>query len=222
MHRVVHDIDRPDPELVAAFETVPSAIVSDVSATPGVAMDSGLNPVSTGTALSGTALTVAASAGDNLLIHKAITVAEPGDVLIIDGDGYTETAFVGELMCASCLAHDLAGMVVDGAVRDRAELAEMDFPVFSRGIHPAGPQKAAPGSINVPVTCGGVTVEPGDIIVGDDDGIAVAPVDDAEATLERAKAKEATEAELRDRVEDGEYLYDIGGYEERFSALDIE
>ncbi len=221
MHTVETEIDRPEADLVGAFESVPSAIVSDVSSTPDVAMDAGLEPIGRDLEMAGTALTVSASPGDNLVIHKAITMAEPGDVLVVDGDGYTGTAYLGELMCASCRAHDLAGVVVDGAVRDRAELEAMDLPVFARGVHPAGPLKAHPGSINVPVTCGGVSVAPGDIVVGDDDGVAVVPAAAADATLERARAKVADETELRELVDSGDYLYDVGGYAAVFDDLDV-
>ncbi len=221
MHTVETDVERPDPELVSAFEGVPSAIVSDVMGNTGVAMDSGIAPVATGTGMAGTALTVKASPGDNLIIHRAIAMAEPGDVLVVDGDGYTETAYMGELMCASCAAHDLAGVVVDGAVRDREELAAMGFPVYARAFHPQGPLKGSPGSINVPVSCAGVTVHPGDIVVGDGDGLSVVPVREAEAVLERSREKVATEADLRERVEDGEYLYEIGGYDELFEDLSV-
>ena len=221
MHTVKTDIDRPDATLVSNFESIPSAIVADVSSRPDVAMEAGLDPIGRNVDMAGTALTVSASPGDNLAIHKAITMAEPGDVLVVDGDGYTGAAFVGELMCASCQAHDLAGVVIDGAVRDRAELEALDLPVFARGVHPAGPLKAHPGSINVPVTCGGVTVTPGDIVVGDDDGVTVVPANAAEATLERARAKQADETALRERVEDGDYLYDVGGYAAVFDDLDV-
>lgn len=221
MHTVETDVDRPEADVVAAFESVPSAIVSDVSDTPDVAMDAGLDPMGRGAEMAGTALTVSASPGDNLAIHKAITLAEPGDVLVVDGGGYTGAAYLGELMCASCQAHDLAGVVVDGAVRDRAELAALDMPVYARAITPEGPLKAHPGSINVPVTCAGVAVQPGDIVVGDDDGLAVVPAGAAEATLERALEKQADETELRERVEDGEYLFDIGGYASIFDDLDV-
>jgi 4-hydroxy-4-methyl-2-oxoglutarate aldolase len=124
-------------------------------------------------------------------------------------------------MCASCAAHDLAGVVVDGAVRDREELAAMGFPVYARAFHPQGPLKGSPGSINVPVSCAGVTVNPGDIVVGDGDGLSVVPADEAEAVLERSREKVAAEADLRERVEDGEYLYEIGGYDELFEDLSV-
>ena len=219
MHTVITDLARPDPELVSRFEGVPSTIASDV-AEPG-AMDAGIEPVYRDTELAGTALTVRAAPGDNLIIHKAITMAEPGDVLVVDGDGYVETAYVGELMCASCRVHGLAGMVIDGAIRDREEIAAMEFPVYARGVHPAGPSKREPGSINVPVSCGGVTVEPGDLVVGDDDGVSVVRAADAEAALERAREKREREAELRDRVETGEYLYGLLGCDDVFERLNV-
>jgi 4-hydroxy-4-methyl-2-oxoglutarate aldolase len=126
------------------------------------------------------------------------------------------------LICASCQAHGLAGVGVDGAVRDRADFEAMDLLVFARGVHPPpAPLKAHPGSSTVPVTCGGVTVAPGDIVVGNDDGLAVGLAGAAEATLERALEKEADETDLRERVEDGGYLYDDGGYAAVFDDLDV-
>ncbi|WP_331233202.1 RraA family protein [Natronorarus salvus] len=200
-----------DSDVRSAFDGVPSAVVSDV-VDRGVAMDSGIEPIDPGTELVGRARTVNAAPGDNLAIHRAITLAEPGDVLVVDGEGYTETASVGELMCASCRAHDLAGLVIDGAIRDRAEVARMGFPVFARGTHPAGPGKEFEGSVDEPVTCGGIRVEPGDLVVGDGDGVCVVPASEAASVLERAREKLDAEAELLDRVEGGEYLYEIGGY----------
>ncbi|WP_152043221.1 4-carboxy-4-hydroxy-2-oxoadipate aldolase/oxaloacetate decarboxylase [Salinigranum salinum] len=215
------DVDRLDRELVESFEGIPTAILSDVLGARAAVMDSGIDPIYSGIEMAGTALTVKAVPGDNLIIHKAITVAEPGDVIVIDGKGYTETAYLGELMSASCEAHDLSGIIVDGAIRDRAEIEEIGFPVYARGVHPKGPLKHAPGSINVPVTCGGATVAPGDIVVGDDEGVVVVPPNDVEATLESAREKQAAERILRERVEDGEYLYDIGNYDEVLEDPDV-
>jgi 4-hydroxy-4-methyl-2-oxoglutarate aldolase len=111
--------------------------------------------------------------------------------------------------------------VVDGAVRDRADVEAMGFPLYARGLSPEGPLTRAPGSINVPVSCGGVVVEPGDVVVGDDDGVSVVPAADAGAVLERAREKLSAEADLRERVEAGEYLYDIGRFDETFEELDV-
>ncbi|AUV83580.1 dimethylmenaquinone methyltransferase [Salinigranum rubrum] len=221
MHTVNPDIERPDREVVAAFEGVPSSIASDVTGNVRFAMDSGIKPVYEGADLAGTAVTVKAEPGDNLVIHKAITMAEPGDVLVIDANGYVETGHLGELMCASCKANDLAGIVIDGAIRDRLDIAEMEFPVYARGVHPQGPLKQNAGSINVTVTCGNVAVDPGDVLVGDDEGVTVVPRAEAERVLEAAKEKMTAEKNTRERVEDGEYLFEMKGYDKLYEELDV-
>lgn len=222
MHTVRHDVDRPAPETVTAFEGLPSSAVSDAMGRDRRAMDAGIEPVYQGIELAGSALTVKASPGDNLVIHKAIAMAEAGDVLVIDGDGYVGTAYVGELMCTSCHARGLAGIVVDGAIRDRADIEAMDFPVYARGVHPQGPLKKDPGSINVPVSCGGISVDPGDVVVGDGDGVTVVPRTDAAEVAERARAKVESETDAREHLETGETAYERSGYDETFEALDID
>ncbi|RDZ37102.1 MULTISPECIES: 4-carboxy-4-hydroxy-2-oxoadipate aldolase/oxaloacetate decarboxylase [unclassified Haloferax] len=221
MHTIELDVERPDRELVEAFEEIPSTIVSDVTGNIGLTMDAGLRPAYDGVEMAGTAVTVKAAPGDNLIIHKAITLTEPGDVLIIDCDGYTDTGHVGELMCTSCQANGLAGLVIDGAYRDSREIAEMEFPVYGRGVNPQGPLKQDPGSINVTVSVGGVSVDPGDIVIGDDDGLAVIPREGAEEVLERAHEKLSAEDSVREEVLEGEYLYELNGYDELFENLTI-
>jgi len=221
MHTIEHEVARPDRDVVAAFEEIPSTIVSDVTGNVGLTMDPGIRPAYDGVEMAGTAITVKAAPGDNLIIHKAITMAEPGDVLVIDCDGYVGTGHVGELMCTSCQANDLAGLVIDGGYRDSREIAEMEFPVYGRGVNPQGPLKQDPGSVNVTVSCGGVSVDPGDIVVGDDDGLAVIPGDGAERVLERAREKLDAEDATREAIEDGTYLFDLKGYDELFAELDV-
>jgi len=221
VHTVEPDIDRPNQTLVEAFRDVPSTIVSDVTGNVGLTMDAGIRPAFDGIDTAGTAVTVKAAPADNLIIHKAITVAEPGDILVIDCDGYTDTGHVGELMCTSCQANGLAGLVIDGAYRDSREIAAMEFPVYGRGTNPQGPLKQDPGSINVTISCGGVSVDPGDIVVADDDGLAVIPGDGASRVLERAHDKLAAEDDTRERVQAGEYLYEMKGYDELFDDLDV-
>ena len=221
MHTIEHEIERPDPDLVEEFEGIPSTIVSDVTGNVGLTMDAGIRPAYDGIEMAGTAITVKAAPGDNLIIHKAITMAEPGDVLVIDCNGYTDTGHVGELMCNSCRANGLAGLVIDGGYRDSRELSEMEFPVYGRGVNPQGPLKQDPGSINVTVSCGGVSVDPGDIVIGDDDGLAVIPRDGAADVLDLAREKLAAEDDVRERVLEGEYLYELNGYDELFEDLDV-
>jgi len=220
MHTVRHDVDRPSPETVAAFDGLPSTVVSDAMGRDRRAMDAEIGPVARGTTLAGTALTVKAQPGDNLVIHKAITMADPGDVLVVDGDGYLGTAYMGELMCTACRTHDIAGVVVDGAIRDCADIEAMDYPVFARGVHPQGPLKVDPGSINVTVACGGIPVEPGDIVVGDDDGVTVVPRVDAGVVADRAREKLEGEDDKRERIAGGEYPYEMSGHNETFEAFD--
>lgn len=221
VHTVKPEIERPKSDTVSSFRDVPSTIVSDVTGNIGLAMDSGLTPAYEGLEMAGTAVTVNGAPGDNLIIHKAITLAEPGDVLVIDCNGYTETGHIGELMCTSCQANGLAGIVLNGSFRDREDIAEMEFPVYGRGTHPQGPLKQDPGSINVTISCGGVTVDPGDIVVGDDDGLTVVPKDSAEEVLERSQEKIAAEDSTRREVEQGDYLFELNGYDELYENLDV-
>lgn len=221
VHTVEPEIERPDSAVVEGFEGIPSSVASDVTGNVRFAMDSGIKPVYDGATLVGTAVTVKAEPGDNLIIHKAITMAEPGDVLVIDANGYVETAHLGELMCASCKANDLGGIIIDGAIRDSADIEEMEFPVYARGIHPQGPLKQSPGSINVTVTCGEVAVDPGDILVGDDDGVTVVPGENAEEVLEAAREKFAAEGDTRELVKGGTYLYEAKGYNKLYEDMDV-
>ncbi|MFD1599520.1 4-carboxy-4-hydroxy-2-oxoadipate aldolase/oxaloacetate decarboxylase [Halobellus rarus] len=221
MHTIEHDVQRPDRDIVEAFEAIPSTIVSDVTGNVGLTMDAGLTPAYEDIEMAGTAITVKAAPGDNLIIHKAITMAEPGDVLVIDCDGYTDTGHIGELMCESCKANDLAGLVIDGGYRDSREIAEMEFPVYGRGVNPQGPLKQDPGSVNATISCGGVSVDPGDIVVGDDDGLAVIPGDGAERVLDLAHAKLDSEDDTREEVRDGTYLFELNGYDELFENLEV-
>ncbi|QIO25335.1 4-carboxy-4-hydroxy-2-oxoadipate aldolase/oxaloacetate decarboxylase [Haloarcula sp. JP-L23] len=221
MHTVEYDVDRPDSDIVDGFEEIPSTIVSDVTGNIGLTMDAGMEPAYDGVEMAGTAITVKAAPGDNLIIHKAITMAEPGDVLVIDCNGYTDTGHVGELMCTSCQANGLAGLVIDGAYRDSREIAEMEFPVYGRGTNPQGPLKQDPGSINVTISVGGVSVDPGDIVIGDDDGLAVIPREGAQEVLERSHEKLDAEDTVREEVLEGEYLFELNSYDELFDNLNV-
>ena len=139
--------------------------------------------------LAGPALTVDVRPGDNLMIHAAIALAKPGDVLVIDGKGDQTAALMGTIMMTACKQHGLAGVVIDGAVRDSLEIDEMDYPVFSVGTNPNGPTKNVPGRIGHPVSCGGMTVRAGDLVVADADGIVVLEREGVEPLLAAARQK---------------------------------
>jgi regulator of RNase E activity RraA len=145
-------------------------------------MDPGIRSRS-GFSLCGLAVTVNARPADNLMIHKALQVAEPGDIVVVSTCGNTTSAVFGELMCNTATAARLGGIVVDGAIRDVEGIRTLGFAAYSRTVCAGGCDKDGPGEVNVPIACGGVVVSPGDIIVGDDDGVVVVPRDDAEEVL---------------------------------------
>lgn len=221
MHTVVSQVERPADDVVSQFEGIPSAIVSDVTSKYENTMSSDIKPIWDQPSMAGTAITVKTYPGDNLMIHKAITLAEPGDVLVVDANGYTEAGLMGELMSLSCKTHGLNGSVVDGAVRDVDEIEEMGYPVYARDVSPKGSYKGHPGSINVPISCGGLDVHPGDIVVGDGEGVAAVRKENARRVLDDARDKLQSEEEMKERIRNGEYIYDIANHDESYEQLDI-
>lgn len=156
-----------------------------------------------GTRMVGSALTVRTIVGDNLMIHKAIDLGQPGDVIIVEGGGDLGRALLGEIMSKIGQKKGISGYVVDGAIRDAEAIKEMEFPVFAKGVNPAGPYKEGPGQINVGITCAGASVNPGDLIVGDDDGVVVIPYELVSETLLEAQKICAKEAEMLMQIESG-------------------
>ena len=162
-----------------------------------------LRPMHNGAKLCGQAFTVRTAPGDNLLVHKAIDTAAPGDVIVVDAGGFNDHAIIGELMSARAEQRGVGGMVIWGAIRDSAELRQGSFPVFASGVTHRGPYKNGPGEINVPIVMGGIPVNPGDIVVGDADGLIVVPLDHAEAILASAKAILAKETNSMKQIKAG-------------------
>lgn len=165
-------------------------------------MDPGIR-MRTGLPVCGVAVTVLARPGDNLMIHKAMEIAAAGDVIVVNTCGNTTSAVFGELMGNSAVAVGMAGLVVDGAIRDVAELADLHFPAFSRTVCPGSCDKDGPGEINVPIACGNAVVMPGDIIVGDADGVVVVPQADAEQVLSLVRALKEREAKRIGEIRSG-------------------
>lgn len=172
--------------LVVRFAGLASANLADAMGRINF-MDPGIVPRS-GLPLCGLAVTVRARAVDNLMIHKAMQLARPGDIIVVNTCGHTTDACFGGLMSTAAVAARLGGIVVDGAIRDIDHITRLGFPAFSRSVSPGGPHKDGPGEINVPISCGSTVVFPGDIIVGDTDGVAVVPRDHAEEVLELVTA----------------------------------
>jgi RraA family protein len=202
---VIRDIQRVDPELVARAAQYPSSILADVAGRRG-ALCSRIAPLAPTMRLAGPALTIDVRPGDNLMIHAAMALARPGDVLVIDGKGDESCALMGEIMVSQCMALGIAGVVVYGAVRDTEAIRALGFPMYAIGANPNGPSKLVPGRINWPVSVGGVTVQPGDLVVADGDGVVVVEPAKVPTVLELAKKKLADETARIDGIRSGTQL----------------
>lgn len=174
-------------------------------------MDCSIKPIRPGLRTCGQAVTVKTHLGDNLMLHRALALAERGQVLVADTGMCTEAASWGDMMSVQAVVNGLAGLVLNGSVRDVAEFRRIGFPVFAAGVSMKGLTKGAIGSLNQPVCCGGATVRPGDIIVVDDDGVVVIPPERAEETAERARQRDEREREMIRRIRSGERLFDLLG-----------
>ncbi len=183
---------RVDAATVARFRALPVANVSDCMIRISGA-GAGLRPMHAGGAMAGPALTVRTRPGDNLMVHKAIDLAMPGDVVVVDGGGDLTNALIGELMSAHAAARGLAGLVINGAIRDAGALREAPFPVFAAGITHRGPYKDGPGEIGISISIEGMVIMPGDLMLGDDDGLLCVPREQVEAVFQAAQAKNAAE-----------------------------
>ena len=194
-----------DAALVARFHGLPVANISDCLHRM-TAAGPRLRPMHQGGALAGVALTVKTRPGDNLLIHKALDLAQPGDVIVVDGGGDLTNALIGEIMVSYAVARGIAGFVMNGAIRDAAVIGAGAFPVFAAGITHRGPYKDGPGEINVPIAIDGMVIHPGDLIVGDADGVVCVPFDEVDAvlaaTLAKGEAEKRTLADIANGTHD--------------------
>ncbi len=189
---VIRDIQRVDAATVAKAAEFPSSILADVAGRRG-ALSGRIAPLAPSMRFAGPAITVEVRPGDNLMIHAAMAIAKPGDVLVIDGKGDLGSALMGEIMTQQCIALGVVGAVIDGAVRDSQAIRELGFPMFAAGNNPNGTTKSVSGRLNHPISIGGVSVYPGDLVVGDADGVTVIERDKAAAMLPLAAEKVAAE-----------------------------
>lgn len=205
---VIQTIERAAPQHVEALTRLGVATVHEANYRGGLMH--GIRPVTGGVTTGGTALTCLNFAGDNLMLHAAVDVAQPGDVLIVAVTSPSEHGMFGELLATSCRTKGITGVILDAGARDVGELRDMKYPVWARSISAAGTAKAIPGWVNVPVSCGGVVVFPGDVVVADDDGVVVVSREDAGQVLSDATRRLEREAELRERFTAGELSLDTG------------
>ena len=218
---IITKIQRPPKELVDRFRGIPTSIISDMLNRMN-AMHASIKPVTQNVRIAGPAVTVKCMVGDNIMSHHAIYIAEEGDVLVIDARGHVDTSVWGFIQTTASRLRKLEGVVIDGAIRDVQETRESGYPVFCKGATPAGPHKGWGGSINEPIQCGGVPVSPGDIIVGDDDGVVVVPQGVAKEVLDKSLERMVEEEEWMRKITEGLSTVEILGFDEKIKQLGLE
>ena len=218
MVNIIKTIPRCSDELLEQYQGQASATVHEAMGRRN-AMDPAIKPLDRSMRLAGRALTVKCHTGDNIMLIKAISMAQKGDVIIADMGNAVANGPFGEVLAVECVMKGLAGLIFNCAVRDSREIIELGLPVFSAQICISGTAKATLGTINHPISCGGVIVNPGDIVVADADGVVTVPLDEAEEVVKAADARTAKEAEVMERLRAGESLFDIYGYQKVFDSL---
>ena len=214
---VVRNPLRTDPVVAAAFSRFGVATVHEAQRRTGL-LDPRLRPIHAGSRIAGTALTVSVPPGDNWMIHVAVEQCRRGDVLVVAPTSHSEAGYIGELIATALRAHGALGVVIDAGCRDVAELTRMGFPVWSACVSAYGTVKQTLGDVNVPVVCAGQLVNPGDVVVADDDGVVVVPRAGAAEVLEASRQREEKEARSRKRYEDGELSLDVSAMRDRLAA----
>ena len=208
VQRYEGDIDRIPPERLKAWAAIPVAIAGD-SLNRQQVMAARIKPVAPGMEITGQAFTIDAFHGDNGAIHAALATLPPSVVLVINGGGLADRAIWGGILNTVAMRREVAGVVIDGAVRDAAELREHGLPVFAAAICPAGPSKGWGGTLNGPISCGGVVVQPGDVIRADEDGVVAVPLSREQTAYDTAVERLAMEKSVLARVDAGENTAEI-------------
>ena len=219
--RIVRNIDRPDPELVKKLGEYGTATVHEAQGRTGLMLPY-IRPIYPAARIAAPAVTVLCHPGDNLMLHAAIEVCRTGDALVVTTHSDSTDGMFGELLATSCRARGIAGLVIHAGVRDVADLTAMQFPAFSRAISAQGTVKETAGYVNVDIVCAGAPVHPGDIIVGDIDGIVVVQRQQAAEVVRACEARLAKEAKNRERLRAGELGLDIYGLREKLKNLGVE
>ena len=219
-HYVVRHVDRADPETIAGLREAGVATAHEAAGRTGL-LGPAIQARQAGSAIGGSAITVSCHPGDNLMIHAAVEVCRPGDVLVVTTTSPSTDGMVGDLLATSLAARGVVGLVIDAGVRDLAALREMGFPVWSRAVHAQGTVKASPGSVNVPVVAAGTLVRPGDIVIADDDGVLVLPAATGGRVADAAAKRLANEASKRELLAGGTLGIDLYGLRPLLAELGV-
>jgi 4-hydroxy-4-methyl-2-oxoglutarate aldolase len=219
-HRIVKHIRRADAHVIETLGEQGSATISEAQGRTGLLLPY-LRPIYSAARVAGSAVTVSCQPGDNLMIHAAIEVCRPGDVLVVAVTSESTDGMFGELLATSCQAHGIRGLIIDAGVRDVADLSAMNFPVWSKAISSQGTVKATPGSVNIELVCAGALVRPGDVVVGDLDGVVVVNRERAAEVAALGQLRIEKEQRSRERLKAGELGVDIYGLRTTLEKLGV-
>lgn len=218
---IVRKIQRASRESIRMLGEFGVATVHEAQGRIGL-MRPYMRPIYSSARAAGSAITVLCHPGDNLMIHAAMELVQPGDIMVVTTTSESTDGMFGDLLAASCMAHGVAGLIIEAGVRDVADITEMGFPVWSRAIHSQGTVKNTAGSVNIPVICAGAQINPGDVIIADADGVVVVERKDADAVANLSKERIAKEAKSRERLRKGELGLDFYGLRAKLTELGVQ